>query len=316
MLFLARTGGAFAMLLAAFPISLPAQDGLHSTPMVLIHDRPYVDVMVNGKGPFRFVIDTGTGGQALVSPELADELNLPSAGEVRLNDPSGQGGRREPVVRIQTLEVAGVEFTEVKAVRHMISGAPESCQGLLGFTLFRDYLLTLDYPNRRMSLASGSLTPDHEQAVLPLRMPDGIPIVSLEIGDFRIDAQIDSGGDGLSLPEQSVRRLKFAVDPVDFALGQTLSSRFQVKAAKLASNVRLGEYTFPRPFVEIHPAFPLANFGSCPMQDFALTFDQKNLLVRFEAVRKTLNLSATPMAIRLTNAPLPRTPGPPLVPTG
>jgi hypothetical protein len=80
--------------------------------------------------------------------------------------------------------------------------------------------------------------------------------------------------------------------------------------------VRLGGYTFERPFVEIHAAFPLANFGGCPMQNFALTFDQKNLLMRMEAGRKRFKLTATPTAIRLANAPdtTPREPG--LVPVG
>ena len=34
---------------------------LHQAPMVERYGKPYVMVTVNGKGPFRFVIDTGTG---------------------------------------------------------------------------------------------------------------------------------------------------------------------------------------------------------------------------------------------------------------
>jgi predicted aspartyl protease len=284
--------------------------------MEIAHDKPYVMVTVNGKGPFRFVVDTGTGGQALVTPELAAALGLPAAGQARLNDPSGQGGKSTPMVLIDSLEVAGVEFRGVRAIRHVVNGEDGACDGVLGFTLFRDYLMTLDYPSRRMTLAVGALTPDGENSVLPFRMPDGVPIAAMRIGELRFDALVDSGGDGLSLPEKLVQRLRFAVDPVAFAAGQSFSSRFEIKAAKLAADVRLGEYTFERPFVEIHAAFPLANFGSCPMQNFALTFDQKNLLMRFEASRKKFKLTATPTAIRLANAPdfTPWDPG--LVPVG
>ena len=56
------------------------QSEVYSAPLEIIHDKPYVSVMVNGRGPFRFLIDTGTGGQALVTPELAEELLLPVAG--------------------------------------------------------------------------------------------------------------------------------------------------------------------------------------------------------------------------------------------
>jgi predicted aspartyl protease len=315
---------AHTLLLVAVAIPLPAQvtvltpapHALHTVRMEIAHDKPYIMVTVNGKGPFRFVVDTGTGGQALVTPELAGALGLPAAGQARLNDPSGQGGKSTPMVLIDSLEFAGVEFRGVRAIRHVVNGEDGACDGVLGFTLFRDYLMTLDYPNRRMTLAEGALTPDGENSVLPFRMPDGVPVAAMRIGGLQVDVLMDSGGEGLSLPERLVQRLKFAVDPVAFAAGQSFSTRFEIKAAKLAGDVQLGEYTFERPFVEIHSAFPLANFGSCPMQNFALTFDQKNLLVRFEANQKKFRLTATPTAMRLTNAPAatPRDPG--LVPIG
>ena len=44
--------------------------------------KPYVMVTVNGKGPYRFVIDTGTGAEAFVTPELADELKLTTSAVV------------------------------------------------------------------------------------------------------------------------------------------------------------------------------------------------------------------------------------------
>jgi len=334
------SAGACAMLLLSCAVSLPAQlpaqpAPLHSAPLELIHDKPYVQVLINGKGPFRFVIDTGTGAEALITPELADQLALPAAGQVRLSDPSRQGQQRTQLVLIHSLTVAGVEFTAVKAMRHTLAGqdaasqsgptqdgfgAVGSCQGLLGFTLFRDYLLTLDYPNRRLTLAAGALEPDagpdQQRSIVAFRMPDGVPIARLDIGGLAVDALLDTGGDGLSLPEKVASQLRFAIDPTPFANGQSLSTRFQVKAGKLAADVRLGRYTFPKPFVEINPAFPLANFGSCPLQKFSLTFDQKSLLVRFDASRSRFNLGATPTAIRLANMPPEKPPVPGLVPMG
>jgi len=288
-----------------------------TAPIELTHGRPFVTVKVNGKGPFRFIIDTGTGAEAFVSGELADELNLPVVGQVHLSDPSKQGGQRAPIVLIQSLEVAGVTFTAVRATRHALSAGEGSCDGLLGFELFRDYLLTLDFPSRRMTLASGALTPDGEQSVLPFRMPDGIPIIPLHIGELQIEALIDSGGSGLNLPARIVSRLKFDSDPAMYGIAESLSTRFELKAAQLASDVHLGSYTFSRPFVEINSAFPLANLGSCAMQNFVLTFDQKDGLVRFESQQQIMHLGATPM--RVTMERVPSDPPPPnytLVPVG
>jgi hypothetical protein len=220
------------------------------------------------------------------------------------------------MVVISSLQVAGAEFTEVKAAVHGLGEGDGDCQGLLGFRLFRDYLLTLDYPNRRLELAHGDLAADGGKQVVPFRMPDGIPIVSLDIGGTLLDAQVDSGGTGLSLPEALSSRLKFSSDSGTFSNAHSLSTRFQVKAAHLASDVRLGGYTFKQPFVEINPAFPLANFGSCPMQSFALTFDQKNALVRFDSSHQVLHLNPTPGPVRLVNAPPTQAADSKLVPVG
>ncbi len=290
---------------------------IHQAPMVERYGKPYIMVTINGKGPFRFVIDTGTGGDALVTPELASELWLPTVGHRNLSDPSGQGGKKAPVVLIDSLEFAGLQFTNIRAVSHTFFAEAGTCEGLLGFTLFRDYLLTLDFPNRMMTLTTGSLAPDGGKSVLPFRMPDGVPIAYLRVDGMQpVEAQLDSGGNGLVFPEKIAAHLKYDVAPVVFGSARSVSTRFEMKVAKLASDVKLGRYTFTHPVVEIYPAFPLVNFGSPPMQIFAITFDQKNLLVRFASNQRRFSLSAPPLPTRLTNAPVTDLPPPDLVPVG
>jgi Aspartyl protease len=276
---------------------------VYTAPMEVTHGKPYVMVMVNGKGPFRFLIDTGTGGDAIITTELAQVLELPVTGEARLNDPTGKGGQTAPVRRIGTLRVAGVDFYGIKAVEHSLPNADGICQGMLGFTLFRDFLFTLDYVNGKLILAEGELMPDGGKTVLPFRMPDGVPIARLVIGNKEVDAQLDSGGLGLSLPEKLIPQVKLAANPLLFGRGQSLSTRFEIKVAKLATDVRLGDITIDQPWVEINPAFPLANFGACPMQHFIITFDQENHLLRLEGPHKRITLGVTPTPLHLTNQP-------------
>jgi hypothetical protein len=308
---------SFAIFLIAPVLSQTAQHATHSAPMIERYGKPYVMVTIDGKGPFRFIIDTGTGADAFVTPELADELRLPTAPEmVMLNDPSRQGGQRVPVVVLPTVRLAGVDFKLVKAIRHAVTGEAGTCQGMLGFTLFRDYLLTLDFPNRQVILTEGALTPDGGKAVLPFRMPDGVPIASLRVNGQSVEANLDSGGGGLTLPEALAAHQKWDVPPVVFATGQTLTTRFDIKAARLSGDVRIGKYTFNHPVVEIHPAFPLVNFGSPPMQSFAVTFDQKSLLLRLDAKGDHIKLTAPPSPTRLTNQPKPLPSPAKLVPLG
>lgn len=295
---------------------LAAKPQVFSAPLELVHDKPYVSVKVNGRGPFRFLIDTGTGGQALVSPELADQLALPVVGHARLIDPSGQGEQRSDILGIRSIEIGGADFSDVKAIRHRLYGEEENCQGVLGFTLFKSYLLMLDYPGHRLVLGSGAINSDGGNSVLQFRIPDGVPIVSLRIDGQRLEAQIDSGGTGLSLPETVAAKLKFLATPVAFGNGESLATRFQIKASRLRPDVRLGRYAFKQAFVEINPAFPLINFGSTPLQHFAVTFDQQKLLVRFESSQKTLHLDASPTTMQLLNEPKREASDRKLVPVG
>ncbi|HTX75928.1 MAG TPA: retropepsin-like aspartic protease [Terracidiphilus sp.] len=309
-------GGTVVLALLGAALSASAQAIEHSQRMEELYGKPYVMVTINGHGPFRFIIDTGTGADVLVTPALAEQLGFATVGHATLSDPSGQGGKRVPIVAIDTLELAGVSFENVRAVESGFFAESGTCQGLLGFTLFRDYLLTLDFPNRRVTLAKGALAPDGGKTVLPFRMPQGVPIASLKVdGLAPVEAQLDSGGGGLVLPEAIAVHLKYDVPPMLFASGQSVATCFKLQVARLASDVKIGRYTFTHPVVEIHPAFPLINFGSPPMQSFAITFDQKNLLVRFAAREKKFNLEAPPSPPRMTNA-LSHQPPPGLVPVG
>jgi predicted aspartyl protease len=284
--------------------------------MEVLHGKPFVTAMVNGRGPFRFILDTGTGGEAIVTPELASVLQLPAIGTTRLDDPSGESGQPAEVRRIESLSVAGVDFYAIRAVEHPLLNADGPCDGMLGFPLFKGMLLTLDYPHGIMTLSEGELEPDGGRTVHPFRMPQGVPVADITIGGVQIGALLDSGGAGLSVPEHLASQLHFSTEPEVFARAQSLSSRFPLKVARLATDVRLGDVTFEQPWVEINPAFPLANFGSVPMQHFAITFDQDNLLFRLEGPRKRINLGVTPSPVRMINEPLPQAPDIKLVPVG
>src|ERR1700736_1220338 len=66
------------------------RNGAHSAPLELRHGIPVVKVTVNGRGPFRFIVDTGTSVDAIVTPALAGELGLQVVDRRHLTDLSGQ----------------------------------------------------------------------------------------------------------------------------------------------------------------------------------------------------------------------------------
>jgi predicted aspartyl protease len=286
------------------------------TPIELIHDKPYVSVMVNGHGPYRFLIDTGTGTQALISPELVQELGIPIVGHARLTDPSRQGEQRSDVVWVESLKLGNLEFQEVQAVEHRLFREEQNCQGVLGFPLFEDYLMTLDYPGRSMMLSSGTLPEHAAGSTLPFRVMDGVPIAKLQIDGLSVDAQIDSGGNGLSLPEAIAGQMKFQTTPVEFGTAESLATRFSLRAARLQSDVRFGPYVFRKAFVEINSAFPLVNIGSTPLKNFVITFDQQEGVMQVYSRDTVMPLDASPALLEMQNEPRHQASDLRLVPVG
>ena len=282
----------FSLLVAACLCpGLFAEESATSVPMELRRNLPFVQVMVNGKGPFTFGIDTGTGGEALVTPDLIQQLSLPVKGEIEVGDPSGKNPRSVRTVSVASIKLGDIEFKGLTGVEFQPSRMSGNCDGILGFTLFRDYLFTLDYPGQQVRLTRGALAGDGNNEVVPFRAPHNVPTIELEVGGQKIDSHIDSRGMGLSLPEKFMQGLKLLSDPVVIGRGRTVSSDFEIKGAQLASDIHFGGYTFTQPFVEINPVFPVGNFGSAVLVSFAVTFDQKNNLVRLVAKDKKIVLA-------------------------
>jgi len=319
---LGRTGYGLALLLWAGAF-LPggtsraqAPSDAVIAPIELIHDKPYVEVMVNGRGPYRFLVDTGTGTQALISPELVHALGIPVVGHARLTDPSGQGEQRSDVVWVESLKIGGVEFEEVQAVEHGLFREEQNCQGVLGFPLFEDYLLTLDYPGRKLVLTPGTLPEHMAGSRLPFRIQDGVPVAKLQMGGLSADAQIDSGGNGLSLPDAIAGQMKFQTTPIEYGMAESLATRFSLRAARLQPDVHFGPYVFTKAFVEINSAFPLVNIGSTPLKNFVITFDQAEGVMQVYSKDRVMPLDASPVLLEMQNQPRHQASDAKLVPVG
>lgn len=301
------SGTAAILIALLFGTVLSAQGIPSVEPMELRRGMPVVQVTVNGKGPFTFGVDTGAGGEAGVSRSFAQKLGLPISGEAEVGDPSGRNPQKVPVFLITSLTVAGVAFKDIKATQ-LPPMPDQDFDGILGFVLFHDYLLSLDYPHQEMLLSVGNLSPDSGKTIIPFTMSHDIPVITLKVGAGQVDADVDSGRmGGLSLPEAFAKDLRFASQPVTIGRGRTVSGEVEIKGAQLAGDIQVAGYTFSRPFVEIDSVFPTANFGAIPLRHFAITFDQKNKLVRLVSNEQTLTIDPP----RMMGGPPPQQGSPP-----
>jgi hypothetical protein len=117
----------------------------------------------------------------------------------------------------------------------------------------------------------------------------------LNIGDEQVEAQIDTGGLGLSLPESVARELKFAGDVEVIGRGNTQVDTYLLRGGTMKGHIALAQYDFKEPFIEINSVFPVANLGALPLQDFAVTFDQRSKLLSFASRGRSHRIGRTPM---------------------
>jgi hypothetical protein len=282
----AKTITFMGLLLFACAIPGGAQPSpVVDVPMLFRGSQPAVEVMINGKGPFLFAIDTGAGMQAQVDSALVSQLGLPVKGKVRGGDPSGQNAREFDTVQVDSIAFGGVEFRSITALarEQQVSPSPRKVDGTLGFSLFADYLLTLDYPAKRVRLNGGEMAAANGSDILSFEMPHQVPEVELSIGSLKVRAHIDSGNmvGGFILPAALVEKLELTSQPAVVGRARTVSSDVEIKEVRLNDTIMLGRFEFPQPIIT-YPAIADANIGSNILREFALTFDQKNKRLKLE----------------------------------
>jgi len=255
---------------------------------MLSAENVLVEVRIDGKGPYRFALDTGAAGGGRIGSALAKDLGLKVVGQAMAGDPSGKNVERIDIVEAGTLAVGDATFSAVKLPVRDLPAAPGRTQpefdGVLGIGLFRDYLLTLDYPARRVRIEKGELPPADGREVLGFEDRYGIPSIKLQVGDLEVAADVDSGNmrGELVLPASYIGKVPLEKDPVVVGRGRTGFNEFEIKQAPLKGAVRIGSQSVERPLVDFVEVFPHANVGHAFLRRFAVTIDQKNHRIRFK----------------------------------
>lgn len=233
--------------------------------------RAVVPVMLNGRGPYRLAVETGSP-DVLLSSAVVSSLSLPGG--------AGGMGHRLDSLRIGAALVRGLLVNRNDAF------APLGVDGVLGLDAYRDLLLTLDYPGSRLVLSRGSLpAADGVEVLRAVRVGPFVGI-ELQVGEVREVGVIDTqGGVGFqALPEVAARfRFEDSLRVVGRAVvGGT--DPVDVRAGRLAGDLRMGAHRFERPRIAVHelpPDIPSRmTIGTRVLRNFVLTLDQRAMLVR------------------------------------
>jgi hypothetical protein len=278
--------GAGAELPRRAPIPAEAGSG-QVLPMRYDGTRPAVEVRVNGRGPFLFLIDTGAGGPpARADAELVRRLGLRQAGQADSADAGGAAARIDRVV-LDRVELGSLAADHVEALARDYNGSTylPHIDGILGLNFFSDVLLTLDFAHGQIRLARGALPPADGRTILDYVLVDGNPAITVRIGARPVQVLLDTGDiRALDLPSEWLRSMPLASFPRLAGTSGSISGTVGLREVALAEPLTIGRYRFDRPLVTFADEYREANLGSAFLRAFTVTIDQRNRRVRLVAI--------------------------------
>ena len=120
-------------------------------------------VMVNGQGPFDFLVDTGSD-RTVISRELAARLGLPPGGRVRIHESAGVD--TVGTVLIDHLKVGARDIAHIQAPA--LGEANLGAAGMLGVDALKDQHLVMDFKAMRLSTSPSRPEPIDPNTVVVL----------------------------------------------------------------------------------------------------------------------------------------------------
>jgi hypothetical protein len=254
-------------------------------PMNMLNHMPVIEAKINGKGPYRFALDTGFGGMVEVTATLAGQLALPVIGEMKTGDPSGRNPRMLRLLRAESIDIGSLHFGDITVSESGRRNLSDT-DGIIGLHLFQGLLVRFDYINGRFDLRGGVLPADTS---LAYTTEFGVPNIEIEIKGVMAKVDIDSGAPSeVSLPLSMAKSLPLAAEPKVVGRGRTMDGDFDIYSATLNGEVHVGSVILTNPRLDFVSIFPNGNLGYQFLKNLIVTFDPANQRVRFE---KPLTLS-------------------------
>jgi len=230
---------------------------------------PVVEIMINGRGPYRFGIETGAGFIG-VNPGFADSLGLPRAG----------GSDDIPEFRVDSIALGAATFRDVLVAP--LPGPARGVAGVLGLPFFRNILLTIDYPGQRVLFSRDTLPDPDGATVLALSRAGPFWAMPITMADHALVGVLDTRSTGvLGVTPEVAATLPFADSTrVIGRAGGAAIPVTTLRAGRLDGDVVIGAFRFPRPEVTIRalpPGFPTGPLiGAVVLQNFVVSLDQRH----------------------------------------
>jgi tetratricopeptide (TPR) repeat protein len=212
-----------------------------TVPFELVNHRPFISLMVNGKGPLRFVVDTGAS-LSVISDTVALQLGIrPVARGGNARAVGGSGAFPIIYGLLDSITIGEAKIDAIPVYIRTIHSAPETpeiekADGYIGLSVLANYGVTLDYQARQMTL---DRTPIREEPVKSdatkpdaAKPADPPSIIGDIVSGFEVPIRSTSGG--LASAETHLPNLKRPLNfIIDTGATTTVISKASVQRHEL-----------------------------------------------------------------------------------
>ena len=273
-------------------------------PFTFEHSSVIVQVTVNGKGPYKMLLDTGAE-QCAIDSNAASELSLKLT-------PIGSGktvaaGKKENTLyltKLPQIEIANLKARDLLAVATDFSKISQRIgipiHGVVGYNFLKNRIVQFDYPKRvvrfySVSPFTASKQPNtSNRIVLPFHFSgeDRFPIIDdVTVNGKKIKVELDTGHSGvLAVTATTIKRLGLEaeaegceVETSEGALGTSVNRKCKLKRLTVGTiTVDSPSVSFRAPNSGLDQAPFEGLLGNDFFKDFVVTFDYRSMTVTFE----------------------------------
>lgn len=181
-------------------------------------------------------------------------------------------------VRLVDASAGDIIFRELPArvdeLGHLSMALGRSVDGILAVDAFKDFLLTLDPEQGRMSLTKGKLPRPDGKTVFSTRGPDKRPWLKVTIAGIEKRLLVDSGAAGSGIQINDIEDFPLHGEPRVLSSSVRLNEVEKNTMARLDGSVSIAGLTLVDPVIEEVPKSPI--LGGEVLQHFEMTLDQRH----------------------------------------
>ena len=239
-------------------------------PFKLINNHIYGEAMVNGKGPFRFIFDTG--GVNVVTPATARELGLKSVGDVQARG-AGTNTMKASFTKVKQLKVGGAVLEDQMFIEMPLNALADvegvPMRGMVGFETFRRFVTRIDYGAETVTLIEPArFDPKTAGTAIPFTLNDRVPEIKGSFEGIPAVFDIDTGS------------------RASLTLTRAFVEQHNVKATHPKSLLTVDGWGVGGPSTGYVTRGKTMTMGSVAIRGIVVTFDYRRKVMYLQPVRR------------------------------